>query len=168
MTTDSNNDEQVSTGGPAQDIIADNTELVSPTRIWANYQLYRKDRPDHSQFLDDAASYYLLNIAEFFSAKASRPACNYANLATVLLDADFRKVLLMLGSEPVPAGKEMYRQHLLKFAPGSLHAKNICTWQGLKDFAKELQQATDLEAVLARVPARRQVLAFIEGYQFLA
>jgi hypothetical protein len=167
MTTDSNN-EQIFTGGPIQGIIADNTELVSPTRIWALYQLYRKGRQGYSPFFDDAASYYLLNIAEFFSAQPNRPACNYDNLATVLLDADCSKVLVMLGSEPVPAGKEEYRMHLTKFTPDSLHAKNMCNWQGLKDFANELLLGTDLDQVLARLPARRQVLAFIEGYQFLA
>ena len=155
-------------GGPIQGIVADNTELVSPTRIWMLYQLFRKGAADYHNFFDDTASYYLLNIAEFFAAQGGRPACSYENLITVLENADYRKVLLMLGTEPVPAGKERYRRHLTYIHRNSLQAEQICTWQGLKDFALELKLGTGILIMADRQQQRLQVLDFIESYQFLA
>jgi hypothetical protein len=177
--------------GTIQGISTDNSELVSPTRIWALYQLYRQNQPDHSKagflaklflgkkplidqtayspFFDDAASFYLLHIAGFFAASPARPACSYDNLITVLTDADYRKVLVMLRTEPPTAGDELQHIHL-KLPADSPQLEKVCQWPGLIDFSRRiLMGATALDILsAAKRKQRKQVLDFIESYKFLA
>jgi hypothetical protein len=161
-------EEKEFTAGPIQGIIADNTELVSPNRIWMLYQLFRKAEADYHTFFDDTASYYLLNIAEFFTGRGGRPLCSYENLIVAIESADYRKVLVMLATEPVPAGKERYRMHLTTIKRDSPQAEQICTWQGLKDFCLQLKLGSSLLTIAERAPQQQKVLDFIESYQFLA